>query len=468
MTTTVMSTDSHETLIGAPLSEHRQVREGLAECVRLIWSGPWTLIQLRGTPLDHTSIDGDDIDLLGTHEQFMLLIDAAAEWMRQGLCHYRVRRQTEAKIELTLFSLDGQHTLSFDLWIQLRQFDRGRLALTFEGCDHLLDAQQRGIVRLPVAVEACIYVQHLICKRKNLRQSNVQHRLRTYAESLRTIRELALSRSMQQSTEEFVIPGHIEHATLQSLRHHVHLVDAPRGLMTRLKTAWHQRLAASRHASMISVMGCDGAGKTTLAEALAGDHPQEIRVLTGKHLYRKSLTYKLAVIFLRPLITRSRERFDEHLAPCLYVMAAFRLRMKILFATTGVTLVDRSLVDFLYVDRKTDQPSFVTRWIMNFLGCRVPTIHCHVAFENVMKRKQEMTAAGHAAYDKDMREVFVHQSPTDYIGFNNDQTLGDAQAAMRHLLMKLAPGRLTTETVNATLQKASSDGTNHAPQRRAG
>lgn len=432
---------------------------GLQECLRRIHAGPWKLVQLRGRMLDSEAIDADDVDLLGTSGDVDQLINAAYGWMREGLCHFHVRRRSPGKTELVLFSLDGRHTLTFDLWLELDQFDRGRRRLTCDAVQSLIADLSGGIVRFPIEIEASIYIQHLVCKRKDLRGDSAQLRLRDYSNALRSQGDSELGELLERVREN---PAHLaeaERVTFQRLQACLELQAVSSGVWTKIVRLWDSRLAAPRATSMISVMGCDGAGKTTLAEAIAAQHPKTVQVFTGKHLYRKSLLYKLAVIFIRPIITRSRERFDEILAPWLYLRAAAAMRIKLLFRIKRLTLVDRSLVDFLYLDRKTDCPGFGrSRWLMSLAGCRVPTIHCCVSFEIVMQRKQEMTSAGHAAYDRDMFLAHTQRVPTDYVGFNNDQTLGEAQAALARIITRLTNDRFevtpaetkTPDTVTAT------------------
>ena len=415
---------------------------GLQECLQRIHRGPWKLIQLRGRTLDSEAIDADDVDLLGTPGDVDQLINAAYEWMREGLCHFHVRTRSAGKTELVLFSLDGRHALTFDLWQELDQFDRGRRRLTCSAAWALIADCPGGIVRLPIEIEACIYIQHLACKRKDLSGDSAQLRLRDYSNALRSHGESELGELLEQVRQNPAQLAEAERVTLQRLQARLELQAVSSEVWSKIVRLWDSRLAAPRTTSMISVMGCDGAGKTTLAEAIAAQHPRSVQVFTGKHLYRKSLLYKLAVIFIRPIITRSRERFDEILAPWLYLRAAAAMRIKLLFRGKRLTLVDRSLVDFLYLDRKTDRPGFGrSRWLMNLVGCRVPTIHCCVSFENVMRRKQEMTSAGHAAYDRDMFLAHTQRVPTDYVGFNNDQTLVAAQAALARIITRLTADR---------------------------
>ena len=416
-------------------------RDGLSDCLKQLQQGPWRFLQLRGHPIGDSAIDDDDVDLLGSRESVDRLLDAALGWMRAGKCHLRVTAKKSDKVELTLFSLDGQHQAQFDLWIRLAQFDRGRRQISSDDCaSHRVDPQA-AIARLPVDLEACVYLQHLICKRKDLASQSVQDRLTSYGDGCRAVGQRDLAALLEQVGSDMQISPAAEQFTLSRLDSTLCLKrcrSSVRSVLHRFRQTW---LSPPRTTSMISIMGCDGAGKTTLAERLAEQSPETLRTFTGKHLYRKSLSYKLAVIFLRPFITRSRERFDEILAPWLYLRACLALSWKLLFHKRR-TLVDRSLVDFLYVDRKTDRPAFCrSSWLIGWIGRRIPTVHCHVSFENVVRRKQEMTAAGHSAYDRDMFDHFTRRVPTDYVAFNNDGLLSESLPALSKIIASLSGAR---------------------------
>jgi hypothetical protein len=400
---------------------------GLSECLAELRRGPWRFIQLRGHDFDASMFNNDDVDLLGSRASVDQLLAAARDWMRRGLCHFRVASGKADKVELTLFSIDGRQHACFDLWIRLPQFDRGQQVLTFENCASRVLDRDEPVSRLPIALEACVYTQHLVCKHKNLTSDSAQQRLTSYTNRCR-----AAARRLRQITKEF------ERFTLLRLADELTLQPRRNSEPSLLNRLWQKSLAASRRTTQISIMGCDGAGKTTLAERLAEQQPEDLRVFTGKHLYRKSLTYKMAVIFLRPLLTRSRERFDEILAPALYLRACLGQRLKALTSQRRLMLIDRSLSDFLYVNRKTDQPSFCrSRWLSRLFGQRIPTIHCHVSNEILVTRKQEMTPAGHAAYDRDMFEQLTRRTPTDYVGFHNDLPLDEALTALRGILVEI-------------------------------
>jgi hypothetical protein len=412
---------------------------GLIDCLKQLHRGPWRFLQLRGAPISDDAIDNHDLDLLGSRESVNLLLDAARDWMRAGKCHLKVTAARSDKVELTLFSLDGEHQVRFDLWIRLNQIDRGRKQLCYDDCAaHLVDPAS-AIARLPVDLEACLYLHHLVCKSKDLSSRRVQNRLKNYSNACRAIGMQNLSAVLDQIRMEQGVSLSAEQMALSRLTSTLCPKACPSSALAAMKRFWRWRLSAPRKPRIVSLMGCDGAGKTTLAETLSEQSPQSYRTFTGKHLYRKSLSYKLAVIFLRPLLTRSRERFDEILAPWLYLRACLSLWWKLLLPHRKTVLVDRSLVDFLYVDRKTDQPSFSRgRWLVGLIGKRIPTIHCHVAFETVCQRKQEMTAAGHAAYDRDMFAHFSRRVPTNYVAFNNDGPLTEAVSALDKILRSIS------------------------------
>ncbi|WP_437229614.1 hypothetical protein SH661x_001535 [Planctomicrobium sp. SH661] len=406
---------------------------GLAECVKRLHAGPWTFVQLRGETVNGVPPDGDDIDLLGTRESVHTLLQQAFNWVREGLCHARVRSQTPDKVEFTLFSRDGSECIRFDLWIHLRQLDRGQQQMQFEDCRAAFVESSSAIKRLQVMPEACLYVQHLLTKSKNLKASKVQQRLDKYVSDCRAAGEGDLAAKLLEIRQKARISEETERQTLQLLQGYLRKdgLTAQAGNRSQRTSSW---LVGPRKPRHISIIGCDGAGKTTLAEHVAKQRSQT-RTYTGKHLYRKAMSYKAAVIFVRPLLRQSRELFDETLAPWVYLRAAAALRLRTMFPTKRTTLIDRSLLDFLFINRKTDQPEFCrTSWLAGWFGQRIPTIHCIVQYANVLKRKQEVSAAGHACYDESMFQQFTSRIPTDYVAFNNDGSLADSASALNNIL----------------------------------
>ena len=70
-----------------------------AACIAEIHNGPWKFIQLRGGLIDHSRIDGDDIDLLCSEKSVNALLSHTYQWVQNGDCHIRVvsRRPDQAE-----------------------------------------------------------------------------------------------------------------------------------------------------------------------------------------------------------------------------------------------------------------------------------------------------------------------------------------------------------------------------------
>lgn len=414
---------------------------GLLDCLHQLRHGPWCFIQLRGVLVDDAAIqrqassDSDDVDLLSSEQSAWQLVSAAFGWVREGLCHVRLVRHKSSKLQLVLLSVDGTQFIRLDLWLELAQLDQGRQLLTFDHCiSHCLTSEV-SIRRLPTELEACIYLQHLKCRSKDIASIRVQQRLQQYEQDCASAGCEWMVSVLRVTRNERRVSPQADKATLDRIvrtLHPGHVRRSPRILLHKVRC---KLLRAPRQVSVVALTGCDGVGKTSLLEAVAGEQPDVFRVMTGKHLYRKSLVYKAAVIFLRPLISRSREQFEDQLAPILYLRACVSLRLRLLLFGKRLTLLDRSIMDFLFIRRKTDRPRFHRLWrLSDWFGCRIATIHCIVSQDQLRRRKQEVTNRGHELYDAAMQRCLTGRIPTDYLAFGNDQPLPQAVLSLRRVL----------------------------------
>lgn len=412
--------------------------DNLRWCLEQIESGPWNVIQLRGEHISDTQFNQGDIDLLISNESVELLLNAIYKWVCERKCHARVMSRKNRKIQLTLYSTDGKDCVIFDLWLELWQLDHKRSCLTYSGARDATQTPQPAIARFPANLEACIYIQHLICKKRSIDNQSTISRLNDYnqtcdKEIADVISEILSTQTISQAIDELTLKYINERCLLQSPSSFTHTAKR---LGSLIKEGW---LAAPRATRMISIMGSDGAGKTTLANHLLESVDNISRVFTGKHLYRKSYIHKLMVIFIRPLLFQSRETFDEKLAPWVYLRASLGIRIKYWKQKNkGLMLIDRTIMDFLYLDRKTDTPRFSKfRFLSQFTGKRIPIVHCIVNSQNIADRKPEMTEQGILHYNQDMFNCHSLRSPTDYLAFNNDCSLKQSTEALTTIISKL-------------------------------
>lgn len=410
-------------------------RRELAAVLRELEHGPWRLIQLRGVPIGEASIDQGDVDFLATRQSVELLLQVAFSWVAGGRCHLRVRARTRNKTTLVLISRDGLHTVHLDLWMQLWQIGDARGYLRYESFAHL-QPQTGAIERLPQAVEAALYLHHLSAKRKDLKRPQVLQRLAVYAEACTADPQLggalahtaadgrlppdALAIADQVLGEAGVqptFPGPARWATK---------------LSDEIAAAW---LGPPRVVRCVAVTGCDGSGKTTLARAMAAPGGVASKVSVGKRLYRNSLVYKLAVLVVRPFLRQGRERFDDTMAPWNYLRASAALRLQLALQRAPLWLIDRSLMDFLVVDRKTDRPRLHrAAWLARLFGRRIPVVHLLVPGEALQARKAEMTRDGQKLYDQLMFAGMALRWPTDYCLFYNGGEVAGSKQALGDML----------------------------------
>jgi hypothetical protein len=409
----------------------------LRRCGARLADGPWKFIRLRGSEEEINAIDGDDVDLLGTRESAETLLDAAFSWVRAGECHLRVRSGNRNKIGLHLISTDGKHRLDLDLWIELWQVDDRKFRLTHEGCAAAVLNPGDAIQRLPLELEASVFIHHLISKRKKISIPKQLARLAHYTTQCREAGHAELASSLGTTATSEKVNGETAALTMRLIGERLHpggggVTRLRRRIGSAISNAWFCPPGKLR---MLGMMGCDGSGKTSLCKRLAKDRNDIRGIYTGKHLYRKWFVYKLLVIFVRPLLFQGREKFDDTFAPLAYLLASTKLFVKIHLQRKSTLLIDRSIMDFLMTGRKTDTPRFSRfRWLSSIFGIRLTHIHFIVPFERLKERKLEMTEKGHNVYDVEMFRHFSRRAPTDHIVFDNRGSLDESSEALNRMV----------------------------------
>lgn len=414
----------------------------LEDVINLVKTGPWRFVQLRGEPLDQQSINHGDVDLLGTTDSVFRLLSAAFDWVQSGRGHILIRARNRNKITLSFVSLDGNNRITFDLWMAVWQLNGGKTALKYDDCAHLAVSQSTSIRRLPVSIEACIYLHHLNVKKNKLKTDHTRLRLNRYHTACLHGGETVVA----EIIDEVLRRRQVDVGCLDTLNDHLSNAGVPLATMQRggmikkityeLAAAW---LDGPRPARYIAIAGGDGSGKSTLSRTLRESDSGVNDLVVGKRLYRNSILYKILVIFGRPFLGRDKNQFDDWIAPFVYIRASWSLRIKTWLRRPGLELIDRSLVDFLVIDRKTDNPRFHRcAWMSSVMGVRIPVVHLVVPPKILQMRKQELTEAGQQKYDRLMFEHFTRRSPTTYAVFFNGTDLHPATGALSKVLRLIA------------------------------
>jgi hypothetical protein len=430
---------------------YQLLSEGLGYLLR--GNGSYEFVLLRDSPLGPENIDGDDIDLLGTRESVNSLIEYAFQLAKSGFFHIRIVSKIPDKTLFLLYSIDGKHVLAFDLWVNLWQIEHGRCKLRYVDCRPLVENQTTAIRRLPVQLEACVYIHHIATKKKHINAERVQHRLCYYGAACREsgFNEIAdivdaIRKNNEIARETITFTKKLIDSEIGAplpIRSPTSLTAAS---LSRLKHWW---LGSPRRVTLIAIMGCDGSGKTSLAKSLLANASNINSVYKGKSLYRRSIPYNILLATVRPLLRHNREAFDEQIALVAYLQAAIKLRFfvlwRLLIRCSGLTIIDRTLADFVYVERKTDQPRFCNGFfVAHFVGCRIPVAHLVVSNDVLMERKNEFTKSGQHIYDHDMFRFHSRRIPTDYTVFYNGHSLSNSSAAMIRLIAAAEFGKVTS------------------------
>ena len=397
-------------------------------CIEKILRGPWHFIQLRGNILSHEDIDRGDVDFLGNVKSINALIAASYQWVVNELCHVHICARKFGKKVLILYSPDGTHRLVLDLWYSLPQLSGTHVPLVYDAVAQFVKPYTVGssISRFDIDIEACIYLHHLVVKKKDLTLENNLTRLNHY---INTCKDSSVKENLQRTFEKRQVD---RKALSESLSMILKIVDPSK---TKLANNFIRHLKQRANGGILCIMGCDGVGKTSLANAIVKSIPSPAKSLRGKRLYRRSLLYKFFVWLLRPVFPL-REKFDEFFVPFIYLRSCLGLGALRIFRGKRLYIIDRNVVDFLLLSRKTDKPRWsIFKFLGSFFGVRIPTVHCIADFDVVSMRKQEMSIEGHKLYDQMMFDHFAHRNPTDYTLFNNGRDLKSSCRTLSSIIL---------------------------------
>ena len=167
--------------------------------------------------------------------------------------------------------------------------------------------------------------------------------------------------------------------------------------------------------------------------------------MLGKSLYRRSLLFRALYRLNRATGSRlSQERIDEALTGLAYLTAVVRLRRRLVASGGRSQVIDRFLADFLYVGRKADRARFSRwAWLASLLYVSLPVVHLTAAHPVLSARKQEISAAGLARFDREMTRFYTRRPRVRYLRFTNAGSPEEATRLLSRHLAALARGEET-------------------------
>ena len=275
---------------------------------------------LRETNLESV-IDGGDIDLLVAADSIPSLLETVDEVAAARNLHYRLRRSGPQKVGVALYSADMAHSAQIDLWIELWQVFGGRSYLRYQDVEDMLVPGAGGLARLPTDLETAVYIQHLAIKGRNPAHPANNARL----EDLR--RRCADDQELSAALDRIVSTGILDPDSVHSAEARLRDRAGPgverRGPVTRarrLPMRLRRHLLRRRSLDAVALVGVDGSGKTSLAEAAAVS--LGLHTLLTKTAYRRSLLFRGIYKANRRTLRRPYEPIDDLLAPVTFAVAA--------------------------------------------------------------------------------------------------------------------------------------------------
>ncbi len=443
--------------------------------------------------------DRDDIDLLLTDQKRAALLVAALDDSAAGRIHLTVRQKCSEKVRLTLWNRAASQRLTVDLWSvfsQLPNHPRKRIRaedlLRFAAQASDSGTQVSGTVRLSADVDFCLLVLHLAAKSKSLSSASARERIRQagdrlvvsipelfaadrtadeltslieVSENLRTVARTIPDRFVRIA-EDFLL-ARLTGVTLQPRTN--------RNLLTGIRSGIMQRVRC------VAVVGSDGAGKSSVCEAI-GRRTSGNLPIVAKKLYRCSWLYRVVSSVTKRLTGCDRGRFDDSVAKFVTLRAAGSLWLRLAFTVFAAhrlahwplnhrgkpggdgihavsrasrnanMLLDRSLGSFLITSRKSERPrlSRFATWLEQILP-PVTTVLLVVRFQTLIRRKAEFpSASGHARYQQLLFEQALRQRPCDLIVLANTGSADDAACAFDSIRSG-SPGTLGPERLASLL-----------------
>ena len=404
-----------------------------------IQNGPWQLVQLRGEHISTNNINSGDVDFLTNKRSVDLLLARARNWVVDNKCHFLIQSFDGAKYRLMFWSIDGHQRLEFDLWIRWSQLQNSKQSVTFADLKYLFPTDSTGVLRLPLEIEVMFYIHHLVHKNRPISSPIIQQILNNYYIKLSNAGNINISIDLKSIIDQNKIDN--------NFRFKFNAAEFNRipnqkfnffSFNKFLKGINYKILLYGLHYRAAFIVGSDGSGKTTLINGAVHLQPSKVANFKGKRLYRFSPIYKVLATILKPFFRSNPDKIDDILAAHNFFQSIISLEFVLLWRSKKIKLIDRSLIDFAIVGRKSNNPRSINiNWIYKYIGRRILLIHLYVPSEILLKRKNEMTYLGNDKYNNLIFNISNNNFPINYFLFNNSNSVETSLVAFNKIIQFL-------------------------------
>jgi len=394
---------------------------------------------IRPKSIKEPDIYSGDFDILIKPECLNLFLVLVHQQCAITGTNFSINRTKKEKTNLILFSSDSENKVEYDLWTELDVKDSSLAKSTHISWDTL--ATSKNIVQHGTSYElehnfsALFYLSHLYSKNKDLNNQEVQSRLNYFRElegvedSTQKLLHNVDTKSLLQANQTLKSQNLFSHSSLDRVHRIYH----------RFQTD------ISRKSGLLTVVGPDGVGKTTVIEQL--EKKYKAKYFRFKKLFRKAISYKLLLAISKKALEKqegkkiAKNQFDDLQCAKLFwisIPSGYWLALKARFGKKKI--IDRFYLDLLikgsrFLDKEVQLIPQATRWI-NIAPTPTCIIQLDAPSDVILARKEELSSH---AIDK-FRHLYFDVSLTSkapyYVYINTQNSIESTFQFLNKLELK--------------------------------